>query len=275
DSKEPYSVGLADEFEKKAKDLGVKTTRDGVAAGGKDYSAIVTKVKAANPDALFFPNQGPECPLILQEMRKQAVKFKFMSSDGCHDASQMIKAAQGAGDGMFVSDIGASYDATPEGKAWGAQYKQKFNEDPAVFTSYAYDATRIVLQAIQNAAKTKGGLNITSADVNQQIGHTKGFAGLLGSISFDPKGDVQNPAIYIYQVAGSDFKLLKSVSNTPSSASASGAATSASGSAASSAAASGSPASASGGSSSASSSGPPAASAAPVSSSASARPSAS
>ncbi|HEU0167605.1 MAG TPA: branched-chain amino acid ABC transporter substrate-binding protein [Chloroflexota bacterium] len=228
DSREPYSIGVADEFEKTAKSLGITTERDGIDMGGKDYSAIVTKVKAANPDMMFFPNQGPECPLIEQEMQKQGVKFKLMSTDGCHDKDQFITKAQGAANGNFVSDIGATYDSTDAGKAWGAQFKQRFNADPTVFTSYAYDATNVILNAIAAAAKTKGGLNLTPADVNTAIGATSGYKGLLGDISFNSKGDITAPVVSIFQVANNDFTLLKTIqAQAPSSSTAASAAGSA------------------------------------------------
>jgi branched-chain amino acid transport system substrate-binding protein len=209
DSKEPYSISLADEFEKRAKALGVTVERDSLPAAGAGYAIPVGKAKDVKADALFFPDQGSQCAAVLQEMRKQSVSFKLMSSDGCHDNERFIATAGGAAEGMFVSDSSANYDATPEGQAWAKDFKAKFGADPALFSSYAYDAARITLQAIQNAATLKGSLDVTPADVNVEIVKTKGFKGLLGPISFDSRGDVENAAVYIYQVVGGEFKRVK------------------------------------------------------------------
>ncbi|MFI5268290.1 MAG: branched-chain amino acid ABC transporter substrate-binding protein, partial [Chloroflexota bacterium] len=194
DSQDLDSTGLADEFEKRAKALGIKTERDSLPATD-DYSAEIAKVKAAKPDALFFPSRGSRCEPLLQELRKQSAAFKLMSTAGCHDA---------AVEGLFVSDA----DPTPEGQAWAKDYKAKYGADPAPFSANAYDAVRIILQAIRNAAAVKGSLDIKPGDVNAEIGKTSGFKGLSGPILFDAKGDLVNPALSIYQVIGGTFKKL-------------------------------------------------------------------
>jgi len=210
DRHEPYSISLADEFEKRAKALGIKTER-GSLTGSPDYAALISRAKAANPDVLFFPDQGSQCAAMLLEMQKQAVSSRLMSSDGCHDKERFIAASQGAAEGMFVSDTGAGYDTTPEGQAWAKDFRAKFGAEPGPFSWYAYDAARIVLQAVDSAAKAKGSLELRPADVNAEIAKIKDFNGLLGPITFNAKGDVENASIAIFQVVGGEFKQVKKV----------------------------------------------------------------
>ncbi len=205
DRADAYSQSLADEFQKRGSALGMKIERE----SGSDLAALVGKAKAANADALFFPDQGSRCSAVLQEMRKEGAEFKLIATDGCHDRERFIAAAQGAAEGMFVSDIAAGNEATPEGQAWAKDFHAKFGAEPGPFSAYAYDAARILLQAIDAAAAGKGGLDIKPTDVNAALGKITPFKGLLGPISFNAKGDVDNAAVYVYQVVGGEFKQVK------------------------------------------------------------------
>jgi branched-chain amino acid transport system substrate-binding protein len=194
DSQDLDSIGLADEFEKRATALGMKIERDS-RPSSDDYSAEVARVTAAKPDILFFPDGGSGCEPLQLAMRQQGVVFKLMSTAGCRDV---------AAEGTFISTVAI----TPASLAWAKDYKAQFGAGPPLFGANAYDATRIVLEAIRAAAAAKGSLDLRPRDVNAEIGKTSNFVGLQGPISFDAKGDLAHPALAIYQLAGGSLKKL-------------------------------------------------------------------
>lgn len=214
DSKTSYSQGLADEFEKAVKAAGAATQRDSFPAGQKDASAIATKIKSYGPDFLFFADEGPEAPLVLQALRSQGLSigpsFGYMGGDGEFDAKIFIQGAQGASEGAYVSNIAPDISSLPAaGKDFATKFTARY-KDLGPFDATAYEATGTLLNAIAHAPVKNG--KIARADVNAQLA-SQSYNGVLGiPIKFDSKGDVQGVGVFVFQVKGGVFTAVKTES---------------------------------------------------------------
>jgi branched-chain amino acid transport system substrate-binding protein len=214
DSKTSYSQGLADEFEKAIKTGGATTQRDSFPSGQKDASAIATKIKSFAPDFLFFADEGPEAPLVLQALKAQGLSigsnFSYMGGDGEFDAKIMIQGSQGAAEGAYVSNIAPDIASLPaSSKAFVDKYTAKY-KDLGPFDATAYEAANVLLDAIKNAPVKNG--KIDRADVNRQLG-SQTYNGVLGvPIKFNAKGDVQGMGVFIFQVKNNAFVQVKAES---------------------------------------------------------------
>ncbi|MEH0888796.1 ABC transporter substrate-binding protein, partial [Enterobacter sp. UNJFSC 003] len=72
--KTPYGKGLADETLKALKAKGGKEVLfEGINPGEKDYSALVSKMKSANVDVVYFGGVHTEAGLIIRQMRDQGL----------------------------------------------------------------------------------------------------------------------------------------------------------------------------------------------------------
>ncbi len=211
DAKTTYTQGLADQFEQAAKSAGATTQRDSVTSGTKDANPIATKIKAYGPDLLFFADEGPEAPLVLQALKSQGVSvgsgFNYMGTDGQFDAKQFIQGSQGAAESAYVSNIAPDINSLPaSSKDFATRYTAKY-KDLGPFDATAYEAAGALLTAIKSSPVKNG--KIDRADVLSHLG-SQTYSGVLGiPVHFDSKGDVQGVGIFIFQVKSGAFTQVK------------------------------------------------------------------
>ena len=147
--KTPYGQGLADETKKAMNAAGVKEVLyEGVNTGEKDYSALVTKIKTAGADLVYFGGLHPEGGLIVRQMRDQGVKAPMMSGDGITDNE--FAAIGGPGVEGTLMTFPPDPRNRADAKAIVASFKAK-GIDPVAYTLYSYAAFEVVKQAAEEA----------------------------------------------------------------------------------------------------------------------------
>jgi branched-chain amino acid transport system substrate-binding protein len=198
--KTPYGKGLADETQKAMEAKGLKAVMyEGINTGEKDYSALVSKLKQAGIDAIYYGGLHTEAGLIIRQMRDQGLNAPMMSGDGITDKEFAQIAGPGA-DGTLMT-FGPDARKNPNAKDAVAKFKAK-NIDPEAYTLYSYAAVQILVQAATEAK---------SADPKKMadIMHSgKAFKTVIGDISFDKKGDITRPDYVVYTwKKGADGKI--------------------------------------------------------------------
>lgn len=211
DDQSAYSVGLADEAEKKLKELGVTAIeRESITQQDSDFSALLTRVKAIGPDVIFIPIQlASQGAQIAKQMQELGVEATLVGSDGQFSPDDFIAGAEGATEGAYVSQFAPDVHYIPEAKpAW-----QAYEAEYGSFGAYgppSYEAMAVLLDAIKAAAEKDG--QVTREGVLRQVAATKGRRGILGfDLTFDDKGDPEGASFYIFKVVGDHFELVKKV----------------------------------------------------------------
>jgi branched-chain amino acid transport system substrate-binding protein len=177
DDGQDYSKGLAGKVKSS---LGsAATASDQISVGQTDMSAVVTKVKAAGADAVFYGGYYTEAGLLAKQLRQGGFKGTFMSGDGAEDPNFVKVAGAAAANGAFLSA-----PAGPAPSGFGAT---------GLYATQAYDATNIFLAALEDGKDTP-------EDINSFIGSYTGD-GASGPIAFDDHGDIKQSTIYVYKVA--------------------------------------------------------------------------
>jgi branched-chain amino acid transport system substrate-binding protein len=218
DAKSDYSTGLADQTQKYLSDHSIAFMRDSVKAGTKDFTTIVTKIKAYNADWVYFADEGPEAAPLVQALKAGGLtlgnNINFLGTDGEEDPS-IITTSQGAYDGAYATNITAD-PAGVSGSAAAAYvtaFKAEYGPDSigkaGPFYGSAYEAAQTLLQAIKNSPVSNG--KISRADVMSHLASDT-FTTIFGSVKFDAKGDVTGGGIYVYKATGSAMVVLKQVS---------------------------------------------------------------
>lgn len=187
--KTQYGKGLADETKKRLNAKGVQEVAyEAITAGEKDYSALVSKLKAANVEVVYFGGYHPEAGLIVRQSREQGFGATFISGDALVD-KQFWSIAGKAGQGTLMT-FDADPRKIPANKAIVDKFKAQ-GYDPEGYTLYTYAAVQVYAQAVEAAKSTK------FADVKKAMNAGK-FQTVLGQLSFDAKGDVTTPAYKVY-----------------------------------------------------------------------------
>jgi branched-chain amino acid transport system substrate-binding protein len=193
-----YSKGLADEINGLLKSKGMTPVFfEALTPKEQDYSAILTKLRAANPALVFFTGYYPEAGLLLKQKRQIGFSVPFLGGDAINNPDLVKIAGKEASQGFrFLSPPVPKDLDTPEAKAYVAGYEKKFGEAPSsIYGVLAGDGFRVIAKAI-DATKS------TSADklAEYLVSGLKDFPGYTGKISFNAKGDRVGELYRVYQV---------------------------------------------------------------------------
>ena len=193
-----YAKGLADEakslLEKEGKTIAFF---DALTPGERDYNAILTKLKSAAPDVVFFTGYYPEAGMLLRQKMEMGWNVPMLGGDATNNPDLVKIAGNKAAEGfMFLSPpVPADLD-TPEAKAFMEAYKAKYGTAPgSVWAVLAGDAYRVIVEAIAKSKETAG--EKLAAYLKTQL---KDFSGLTGKISFNEKGDRVGDLYRVYKV---------------------------------------------------------------------------
>ncbi|HTG82281.1 MAG TPA: branched-chain amino acid ABC transporter substrate-binding protein [Geobacteraceae bacterium] len=197
--KTTYGQGFAEEFRKGIGDKAQVVVFEGITKGEKDYTPVVTKIKAANPDVIFFGGIYTEGGLLVKQYKAVGGTAPFIGGDGIM-SEEFIKIGGPATDGTYAT-FGPDTKEIPSAKGFNESYRKKYGE-PGVYSIYAYDAANILLTAIQKAGTTDGAKVV---DAIRGIDYN----GALGHIRFNEKGDVKESPYVVWKVEGGKFKQVK------------------------------------------------------------------
>ncbi|MGB9271584.1 MAG: branched-chain amino acid ABC transporter substrate-binding protein, partial [Pseudolabrys sp.] len=188
--KTTYGQGLADATRGVINKGGIKEVLyEGVNKDDKDFSAVVSKVKASGADLIYWGGLHDTGGLILRQMRDQGIKAPLMGGDGIADDEFASIAGPGA-EGTLMT-YGPDPRKRPEAKDAVAKFRAK-NFEPQAYTLYSYAAVQIIKQAAE-AAKS-----LDPKKVAEQIKSGMKFKTVIGDLSYDKKGDVTRLDYVIY-----------------------------------------------------------------------------
>ncbi|MGN6523694.1 MAG: branched-chain amino acid ABC transporter substrate-binding protein, partial [Actinomycetes bacterium] len=191
DDQSEYGKGLGDAVRKQLATDGVKVAvNDSINPDASSFSSTVNKVKPANPDVVFFAGYYAAAGKLVKQLKDGGVQGTFMSGDGTLDA-QFINGGGAAANGALLSCTCSSAvgSTDPAVQKFAADYKAKFNVDPATYSAEGFDATNAILQAI-DAGKTD------PSDINDFVSKID-FKGVSKQIKFDSKGELANDLLFI------------------------------------------------------------------------------
>ncbi len=187
--KSAYGKGLADEFQKTLNALGVKEVLyEAITAGEKDYSPLVSKLKEAKADVVYFGGYKTEGGLIVRQMHEQGLNATLVGGDSL--VTEEFWAITGpAGEGTLMT-----FGPDPRLDPANSELVKKFraqNYEPEAYTLYTYAA----IQAWAQAAQKAGTVDATKVEAALRA---NSFDTVLGKIGFDAKGDVTAPGYVFY-----------------------------------------------------------------------------
>ncbi len=204
DDRTAYGQGLADVFEKVAKEKGLKvTTREFTNDKATDFNAILTKVRAGKPDLIMYGGMDATAGPMAKQIKQLGIKAPLLAGDGVC-SPEFIKLAGDAADILSCSMAGEAVEKLPKGEEFKAKYKQKFGTDVQVYSPYSYDAVYIIAEAIKRAGKAD------RAAVAAAVPATN-YSGLTGQIAFDEKGDIKGGAISMFAVKEGKLNYISTV----------------------------------------------------------------
>jgi branched-chain amino acid transport system substrate-binding protein len=207
--KQAYGQGLAEEVKKQLEKDGVQILGfEGITAGEKDYSAVINKIVAANPELIYFGGYYSDAGILIKQARDKGYKGPFMGGDG-FDSADLVKiaGAEAAENVVFTSTVG-DIGATDEGKKWISDYEAATGKKVGIFTSFGYDAMSVTLNGLLEAIKANGGKKPSREQVLEAVHNTKDFQGQFVKVTFNEKGDNEYAQVFVYKYTGGNKEFI-------------------------------------------------------------------
>ncbi|MCK6393893.1 branched-chain amino acid ABC transporter substrate-binding protein [Zoogloea sp.] len=203
DDRTAYGQGLADEVEKAVKANGGSLTgREFTSDKATDFLAILTRIKAQNPDVIVYSGMDTQAGPMLKQIKQLGINAKFITGDGgC--TGEVIKLAGDAISGnAYCTQPGLPLEKMPGGKNFNERFKKRFNADVQIYAPYSYDAASAIIEAMKAA---------NSADPAKYAGSIGkvNFPGVIGTVAFDAKGDIKDGAVTVYQFKAGKWEALQ------------------------------------------------------------------
>ena len=193
-----YGVGIADSFQKRAEEKGIKVLgRDRLDPKAADYTAILTKIKALNPEALYYGGVGQAGVKLAKQAYDIIPKTIKGGGDGMYSAEMLSAVGFPAADGWYATiaspHIVEQKDAVNFIKAFSAKYSMQ----PDDYTITAYDAGLVIADAVKRLVADKKDVN---RDTVRDYIQTAKVKSLQGTITFDQNGDLGDRTISVFQI---------------------------------------------------------------------------
>jgi branched-chain amino acid transport system substrate-binding protein len=201
DSKSDYSTGLAKFFSDAFVAAGgnVVETRS-YAKGDSDFKSQLTAIKTKNPDLIYVPGYYNDIGQIAIQARDLGMQMPLAGGDGW-ESPKLIEIGGKALEGCFYSNHYFPGDANPVVRDFVEKYKQRYSATPDALAALAYDAARVLADAMKRAGKTDG------PALRDAIAATKGFVGVTGTINLGPDRNPEGKTLVIVEVKNGQLAL--------------------------------------------------------------------
>jgi branched-chain amino acid transport system substrate-binding protein len=197
-----YGVGIADSFQKQAEKRGIKVVgRDQLNPKEADYSTILTKIKAANVDAIYYGGVSQAGVKLCKQSFDIVPKMIKAGGDGMVSPEMLDACGFPAAQGWYATQASPEMLGDPIAAPVIEKYRKLYGTSPDNYSLTAYDAGLVVIDAIKRTAE--GGKPVNRENVRDAIEATK-LKTVQGEVSFDENGDIKQRVISVYQITKDD-----------------------------------------------------------------------
>lgn len=201
DLKSDYSLGLAEFYVNKFRELGGKIVAEQTfQTGDSDFKAQLTQIRSAAPDAIFIPAYYTEVGLIARQARQLGLKAVLLGGDGW-DSPKLFEIGQQAIEGGYFSNHYATESTNPATIQFIKTFKEKYGETPDGLAAAGYDAAMVLIDAMERAPE------MTPAAIRDELAKTAGFDGATGKITINKERNAEKDA-FIVRVEGKAMKFV-------------------------------------------------------------------
>lgn len=200
-----YGKGMADQVDKKAKEIGLTVvSHDALTDKTTDFKPVLTKIKGEIPDAVMWGGLTDTGATLAKQMRELGLKSKILMPDAvCTD--KFLELSGEAGQGVYCAYTGVPLSEMKDGLAFKARFEKRFAGQPMQgFAPFAYDAVYVLIEAMKKAGSTERGKIV---DAMPGISYT----GVSGPISFLDSGERKDSAITIFESKGRDWVVVDKI----------------------------------------------------------------
>ena len=181
DASSDYSKGLAEVFEKTLNEKGGKVVaKEAFLSKDIDFKAALTKIKAANPEAIYIPGYYEEVAKFIKQTREIGLNVPLIGCDGWDSPKLVEIAGPEALNNTYFSSAFSVQDQTESVQKFIADYKAMYQKDPDIFCMQGYNAGLVLADALKRAGDGADGTKLAAA-----IAATKDLPVASGKLTYD------------------------------------------------------------------------------------------
>jgi branched-chain amino acid transport system substrate-binding protein len=204
DVRNDYSIGLREFFTSTFKSLGGQIVGEqSYSEGDSDFRAQLTQLKSLKPEAIYVPGYYTEAGTIARQARELGLTVPLMGGDGW-DSARLFEIGGKAIEGSYISNHYSADDPNPVIQKFVTDYKSKHGQSPDGLAALAYDAAKILADAMKRAGSTEG------PKLRDAIAATRDFQGVTGKISIDADRNAVKPAV-VLKVGNGKFEYVETI----------------------------------------------------------------
>lgn len=204
DDSTAFGQGLADEFAKQARALGIEVlSRDATSDKSVDFRAVLTKIKSERPDAIMFGGMDATAGPLARQARTLGLKVTLLGGDGMCTPT-MLELAGAAAETVVCSSVGAPLNDMPRGPAFARAYQARFGTPVRFLAPFFYDGVYLIADAMRRS-------NSISRDKILAAMQSANFDGVTGHFSYTAQGDIIDPVVTLYAYKAGQFAPVKVV----------------------------------------------------------------
>jgi branched-chain amino acid transport system substrate-binding protein len=209
--KKIYGQGLVGSVTENFKKLGGEVViAETINPDDSDFGSVITKVKNANPEVVYYGGEYPQAGPLSQQMKAAGLKVPLMGGDGIFDATY-IELAGAAAEGDFATSVGEPVETSASAKVFIDAYaKAGFAEPYAAYGAQSYDAANAIIAALKTSlASATDAKSAREATIKAMSAVS--FTGATGKVAFDEYGDTVTKVVTVYKVADGKWAAEKTI----------------------------------------------------------------
>jgi branched-chain amino acid transport system substrate-binding protein len=203
DDRSAYGEGLAEQFSAAVRAVGGEiVAREFTSDRATDFAAILTAIKRARPDAVFFGGADAQAAPMARQMRQLGLTARLLGGEMIKSPA-FLSMAGAAGEGTVASLAGLPLERMPGGEAFAHRHQARFGKPVQVYAPYAYDGAVTLIEAMKRADASE------PARVLPELARTRRAGVTSTNITYDANGDLGEVAITLYEVRGGRWAVLQ------------------------------------------------------------------
>lgn len=200
DSGNDFAKGIAASFKETfEKNGGEVVVNESFAEGDQDFSAIISTLLSSDVDVIYFAGYYTEGGMFIKQAREMGLDQPIVSGDG-FTSPTLVELSGGMADDIYYTSGFSEMLESEKLDAFLKSYKEEYGEDADQFAALSFDATALLVDAVERAGSTD------PQAVTKALNETKDFEGVTGTFSMNELHNPEKPVLVLEMQQGKVIK---------------------------------------------------------------------
>ncbi|MDO5092101.1 MAG: ABC transporter substrate-binding protein [Propionibacteriaceae bacterium] len=151
-----WGKGAFEIFSRSAAEAGLEIAyKSPILPDSEDYRPVLIRARDAEPQAVVHLGYGPDGARVVRQLREIGFTGQFI---GAQNTPQFLESAGEAAEGTLIYENFLIGNQDPAVVGFYQRFEEKYGETPSTFSAYAYDALKVLVQAVERGGASREGI---------------------------------------------------------------------------------------------------------------------